>query len=706
MRSLLIGVSLGLLLAPALPGHGGGHEPPEPVDPRPADPPDVPPGRPVPPNTGPGDTRGPASPGRPGPGSGGPQVGPGTGGGANPGPSGPTTPLPGGGEDLAGWHLWWEINQRSFLDLKLAIWSQGTVTGGDDFFLGHGQRSLPGSLRPDPQVLARTALPALLARIERETQPEVLSGLLMALAKMGELPPPADGRGAEAVLVGFLDSPNQQIAETAALALGVLGRRSSLPRLAALLSGEGAAGSRAPSTRSPSTRSSARTRAFAAYGLGLAAAASDLPDARRYAVQRLTRAFELGDSAGSDVGVACAYALALIELEPNPEHLAPRSEPLPPAASREALVRWTLAQLADRRLRNDLRAHLPRTAAALVDPDGGRAALDDPLRAEVIEALCATLEASRRSDPELRQGAILALGRVAHAGPEGPDPRARALLVAMAREGDGISRGLALMALAQVGSRPGPPGPGAMTGAAEVQGLLLEILTRGRSRERPFAALALGVQGHYLLGRGLPLADSTGAALRAALEDERSPLDVGAYALAVGLRRDPAAAPLVAAKLVRTADSRARGHLALALGLIGERSYAALLQRELEGEVYRPESSGRMAMGLALLGDKDLVPVLVERMRTTTSSSMRAVHAWTLGFVGDGRAVAPILELLEDAGTPVLQRGIAALALGFAVEPRERPWNTALARDAHYPRAPSTLTGAPSGEGGGVLDIR
>lgn len=690
-----------LLLAPALApllwGHGGGHQPPVPTEP----PVPVPgPGGPPVPNPGPG---GPARPANPGPNR---PTGPATP--APPAPrtnaptpanTGPVTPGSDAGPDLAGWQLWWDVNQHAYLDLKRALWDPGALTGSDDFFLGHGQRTLAHDLRPDPDELATRALPALLAVIEGERQPEVLSGCLMALAKMGELPPPADGAAIEAVLTSFVDSPNQQIAETAALALGVLGRRTSVALLADLLVGRGEG-------RGASTRSSDRTRAFAAYGLGLAAAGSEMPDVRRFAVLRLTRVLDRGEFAASDVGVACAYALGLVALEPDPAHLLDPGAGLPPAASREALVRWTLERLADRRLRNDVRAHLARTAAALVDPDGGRATLDDPLRGEVVSALVAALERSRRADPELRHGVLAALGRCVHAGDVEPDRAARAALLVLAREGDPIARTLATMALGQVGGRPGSPDRAGLAGTAEIQTFLLERLGRGRSREKPLAALALGVQGHHLRRRGLPLADETGAALRDSLDQERSPLDLGAYALALGLRGDIQAAPLIAAKLTSVADASARGHLALALGMTGDASFTGLLQRELPGEIYRPESIGRMAMALALLGDKRLVPELVEALRTTRSSAVRAVHAWTLGFVGDARAIEPLTALLADREQPILLRGIAALALGFAAERRERPWNTALAQDAHYPSAPPTLTARTTGAGGGVLDIR
>jgi HEAT repeat protein len=98
------------------------------------------------------------------------------------------------------------------------------------------------------------------------------------------------------------------------------------------------------------------------------------------------------------------------------------------------------------------------------------------------------------------------------------------------------------------------------------------------------------------------------------------------------------------------------------------------------------------------------VDELVTQLAESDSSSVKAVYAWTLAYVGDVRAVEPLIALLGDPDVPDLTRGIAALGLGWTCEAVRLPWNTGLARDANLMRAPATFFN-PNG-GGGVLDIR
>src|SRR6185436_3647825 len=103
-----------------------------------------------------------------------------------------------------------------------------------------------------------------------------------------------------AVFERFLADRNQEIAETAALALGILASPKSIEDLAALLLDDDAG-------RALVGRSSVhyRTRAFAAYGLGLIGARN--PDAitGERIVVLLHHALETDDTATADLKVAC-----------------------------------------------------------------------------------------------------------------------------------------------------------------------------------------------------------------------------------------------------------------------------------------------------------------------------------------------------------------------------------------------------------------
>lgn len=674
--------------------HGGGHQPPEP----PVSPPDGPPG----PNPGPAG-RAPAAPTGGGRGPGGPASpaprapGKPPAGGPRQPAGGPSTGLPGGGLDPEDWSIWWRLERDRFLRLHEAVWDPGTLTGDDGFFLGHGEGRRPIDLRPKPAEVAGRILPALLAVAAKEQNPEVRSGVLTALAKLGSLPETAGPDPRPALFLDLVDDPNQQIAETAVLCLGLGAARESLFPLVHLLADDGQGRELAGG------RVSARTRAFAAYGLGLAARRSANEDVRRLVAQRLVQT--LDEDALEEVGVACATALSLIDLAPAAGDLERALESLRPSASREALVRHLANRTLEGKLRARVRAHLARALGALAAADRGDDAGSEALRRFAIRTCLRLLERERRGRRELRQGAVLALGRLVRAGSDPDDVAAREALLALAAQSDNLTRGLACIALGEVASRPaGGDAAQAWEGAGEIQSALLRTVARDKGRVAPWAALALGVAGHRLRARGMRLSGEVGAALREVLTERRSSQDIGAYALALGLRGDVEALPELIERLLGTREQAARGHLAVAIGLFGERSAIDELRPLLADEVYRPHAMAEIAIALALLGDKELVPWLGERIEQETSSARRAVHVWALAFVADARASERLCAILVDPEAPAIERGNAALGLGFLAEPSPLPWRAPLAHAAHWPAATPTLHRADGG--GGVLDIR
>ena len=683
-----------LLFSATALSHGGGHTPPPP------------PGPPPPPYGGPGDgagpptggggggsprptTPGPASPGPTGPSSPGPS-GPGTG-----GPS-PRTIIGANGLDLTGWSLWWRFNQHEYLDLKDAIWASGAASETDDsFFLGHGTKTVvPASFRPTSQQLSELVVPSLLLVLEQESQPQVLSGCLTALARIGEVPDASGEKSTVDVITSFFANPNQQMSETAAISLGILGKQSSLSELASLLDDDERGRELTGRSEVP-----VRTRAFAAYGIGILANQSDNRDAKRYAAFRLASAFSQDDTGSHDLGVACVNALSLVELPSVPEHWAGETGERSPSASREAMLRFLLELFSDRNLKEPVRAHLPRAMVRLIGAVGAEDA-DSGARATVADALLKAL-GNTRADRTVRHGCVIGLGLVGDASDTELDREIRKALEKTIVDGDLLGRNLALISLAKVTSRPGPDG--SLVAATEGTLQLCNHLATAKSRSRPWAALALGVQGHRLLELGQDLSDETSAKIRASLDDCGSPEDVGAYALALGLRRDVASVPSLLERLFAFSDDNARGSIALGLGMIGDDGATGVLRRLMPEAAYRPDLLRPTAIALALLNDKSMVDYLIRQIAETDSSARRAMHLWALAEVGDVRAVDPVLAMLTDPEVPTLARGIATLAVGFICESGRVPWNTPLAVDVNYLAVPDSLF---SPAGGGVLNIR
>ncbi|MBI5361635.1 MAG: hypothetical protein HZA53_00560 [Planctomycetes bacterium] len=83
--------------------------------------------------------------------------------------------------------------------------------------------------------------------------------------------------------------------------------------------------------------------------------------------------------------------------------------------------------------------------------------------------------------------------------------------------------------------------------------------------------------------------------------------------------------------------------------------------------------------------------------------SAQAAIASALGFIGDARAVDPLVRMLQQ-GERITDsaRGYAAVALGIVADKELLPWNAKLSVGINYRANTTTLTG----EGGtGVLDI-
>jgi len=213
--------------------------------------------------------------------------------------------------DWTEWTLWWELNRHAYLDLRRHVHAGGSGTGSDEFFLGFGERRQTRDvLRPSERQIRERVLPALLEALDREENPIVVRSLLIALAKIGDEPGPTGGSYLAQVLRGYLKEGNQGVEETAAIALGILGADAALEDLVALVT-DSYEGRRRLVEDAEVTY---RTRAFAAYGLGLLGSDTRSEAVRRRIVEVLARTLTSDDSPSDDLGVACVLALGLVPL--------------------------------------------------------------------------------------------------------------------------------------------------------------------------------------------------------------------------------------------------------------------------------------------------------------------------------------------------------------------------------------------------------
>ena len=597
--------------------------------------------------------------------------------------------------DLTEWSWWWELNKEPFLRLRARLLDTGAVSGSDGFFLGRGaqeQRSDDG-VSPTPDMIRDEIVPALLRAMEDERSQDILTACLIALARIGE-----DRLGAETelepVLREYLGHMDRTVAETAVVALGILGRETSVFLLSDILRD-----TKAGRAAVKETEVSYRLRAFAAYALALIGAQSEREDVRRFVVHVLTRGIEEDDTPSADLSAACVIALGRVPLESCGEFVeAKRGVVTPSTGSREAQVAFLLELLRDdRKLKRLARAHVPTSLALLAS---GPALDGSEVKTRVAEALLGRLVASRHEDPGVLASCVVGLGLIGDPDADELDVRIRRALIGISSHtSDRQSRRYALVSAGQVAERDGRGEP---VGVAELRSHLLRRLAGAKGDMKYWAGLGLAMVGRGEAARGEIPSDSITRALRHELKTARTPLEVGAFSIACGLLRDVESSELLRDKLQRTREDKARGHAAIGLGLLNDRDSLVPIQRLADDSTYRPDLLRELAIALGLLGDRTAVDLLLDKLERARALSAQASIARALGRIGDRRAVTPLVAMLETERLSDQARAFAAVALGIVADTDEMPWNTVLAVGLDYTSAPVTLFDL---QGFGVLNI-
>lgn len=633
---------------------------------------------------GPGSGIGPAGPSGPstptGPSPGGPGAGPATGGASD------------SSGDLTAWQQWWALNRDGYLELKAALARALPVSGADDFFGGGTVTDARIGVAPARHVLRNRIVPALIEILAKERGPDLSTAALLALARIG--PVPTDSTGAHKdgsvrsalAIRARLSSDNQEVSESAAIALGILGDTSAATVLVDLLDDTEAGRTFVGRPEVPY-----RTRAFGAYALGLLGRSSTNGDVTRFVVHHLASALVNDHASARDVQVACVIALGLVPLQDAGRANSSTS----PAASRSAQFAFLASWMGDKSRPEVVRVYAP---IALV-----HVAQDDPaLRDALVAACCDVLASPTSSSAALSQSAAAALGWIADSDVDALDVRARTALMRQTGDGDRLARRLAWIALARAGSRLGTGGD-PERGRSETREFLLDALARGSTPERPWIALALGLFERANVRAGGEPAPRVREALERNLRDHGGPSEAGAYCLALGLSGAPGIARTLLQVLAEAHDDAVRAHAAVALGLARESAGVEPLRAIVLESRFKPVLLRDAAIGLGLLGDRTLGPTLVTMLETAQGLSAQAAIATALGFVGDARAVDPLLTIARDATKSPGPRAFAVVALGLISDRALLPWNACIAADANYWVPPGTLFNPSSGTG--VLDI-
>lgn len=616
------------------------------------------PGDVVPPG---GGGPGPVTPGPTGP------VTPGPSGPTTPGPSGPTTPGPSGpptagpaakgpttggamisGPDLTRWEFWWGFNQDPFLQLKAHIHSDRPVTGDANFWMGRGEKSdARDTLRPSKKQIEGEVIPALLRTLETEEAMDVVSSVLVALGKIGWEP-----KTVGPLIAEKLKASNQEISESAAVSLGILGDPVAIPLLTHLVMDDDDGAVACDRTRVPF-----RTRAFAAYGLGLIGRRIADVEEKANIRKVLLEVIETDKSPNRDTRIAAVIAWGLVGGE------GVETDPV------------LMALLEDRKGDQWMRAQVPIVMARIGDSS------KLPVLHELLE--------SKKTNQYVKQSCAIALGQLTD---ENTDPKLRAEIVGSLQhefeKGRNEVKNFAAIALGRIGGQ-------------DCQDYLLRQVTRGRDMFKPWAALSLGILGYELADAGQTPPRIMAEKIREQLEEMKNPSFLGCFGVSLGLLKDQGAKDLIKKQLLSLNDDDARGYLSLSLGLMDARGTLDTIQKLVKDSKRRPELLQQAAIGLGLLGDKTVVPVLLDMLDEASSVAVQAACAGALGFIGDSRSITPLVAMMEDTEKVDLARGFAAVALGIVSDKDDLPWNTPIKVGMNYLSSVGTLTG----EGAGILDI-
>lgn len=542
--------------------------------------------------------------------------------GATPGAPGQGLGAPGtsgGGKKAHGetpWLVWWRNNDDRFLRLRAHLRSVASATDSSgDIFVG--EVALGDDIVRGLAPAARRRVLATLKGALKDPFFDARAAAEIALGKVASA-------GMQKDIMAMLGDENQQVRESACLALGLLGDKASVADLIDIMKNT----ARAKRDFAPGGKDlSTRTRAFAALALGLIGARTDLSDTQ--AVESLiaqARAAERHE----DLNVTPIVALGVMRAK--------------------SAVPELIRILKDESLNARVRCY----AATSLGKIGEREALQ-----ELVRALGA-------KEASINQSAAIAIGAIAHAD---DDAAVQALMRHVRSTPDANAKNFGIIALGEAGGAP-------------ARDFLLKLIDDSNQSVRSFAALALGVYGwKYDDANESAIADR----MLKVFNSEKNPELCGAFAIGLGLMKyQPAAMPILA-RLQQTTAASARAPFCTSLGLLGSAESVKTIQ-DIVADKGDVDLRREAAIALGLLGDREAVGILQKVMEESASSiALNGAATQALGFIGDTRAVEPLSHLLEDRKTSQdATRAFAAVALGLLGDKDEISLLSRIAENDNY----------------------
>ena len=528
------------------------------------------------------------------------------------------------------WTFWWEFNKDRFLKLKERKIKVSPTTEGDEFHIGFKKYG-------DDRILISRELKFEIYQtmkdvLLKDSQVDETSSALVGIAKIGLFP-----EESLELISKYLKDKNQEIRETATVSLGILGSPLAIDTLSHLLK-DNMTGRRLVNDREVDLR----TRAFAAYGLGLIGHGlqGDLGEIYRHQIEEtLLFAFTSDRSAIKDVKIGCIIGLGLTK-DVRTENVL-------------------LDYLKDKKNDDLVRAHIPWALSQF--------------RKDHSDLMIRILR-DKNEAKYVRLAALLSLGSMpAHS-------YVVKEVIKLQDKGKSLhEKYLTAIVLGQLGTD-------------EAVEFLLKSL-KGKKIYRPWAALGLGIC--YYNSKSVD--PKVPELIRRVLVQEKDPAKIGAYAIALGLMKNKAQDMIPVFVDARTQE--AKGYTALGLGLSGIGK--DVMRKALLESKRKPLQLQQISIGLGIMGDPKLVSTLIDQLKQARTTAVYAAISQALGFIGDATSVQPLIAVVKDDKITGEARAFAIVALGIIADKEKLPWNEKIARNINYIASVPTLTGGSVG----ILDI-
>lgn len=583
------------------------------------------------------------------------------------------TPASAQGVDLTRWEFWWEFNKSHFLNLRVKVHTSGASTGESDIMQEIGQgAAMAMTSAPTHAQKINLIIPQLRELVEAVDNRDIAGGGMMALAKI-QLDP-----SVSKLFKRYLKSPDQEVAETAALAFGVLQDATALPLLLALAEDT-------PEGRSLTGKPNgvpARTRTFALYGLGLLGASTNDAKLQLKITDKLWDILTSDQSSYKDLRAACVISMGVI----------PFQDPTRP-------VENLLAYLNDGNNDTLVRAHCPNAIAKILAATGTSAPFH-PLIQKAVENFAQYCQ-GRKVKNEIQQSCVYAMGMLVNPSEQFPIDVAYAAITHVAENSrNKQAKNYTAIAMAHLG---------AQTGDASYRERAVRFLSDNMRKAKggydAWCGLGLGVMSFYVSEQGGAMPSIVERGVVDKFIGESNQQRKGAYAVSLGLMRAEIAKEDLRQAIDQSRDDAFLGYACLSLGMIGAGEYKDFLAEMVANSVRKPDLLKQASIGLGLLRDKGVVDQLIGLIQPDDqrkpSLAVLSAAATAIGFIGDKSSVSPLVQTMTDRNMTPLARAFAAIALGAVADANQLPWNSIYSRDLNYRASVPTLTNQASG----VLDI-